>query len=165
MKKFSTSEDLNDLLVSIPLNKARSILTMCFSTAEKAVVALDRARRGEVNVGEQQRASLEQYVDDYKLLRDLITKAIVDNVSIEDQEAIREHENQRTDNLKEEIVTTMTKRLEDLCDDPNCEACDDLRKVVSESVDPPSTEKTKTEFDLDDLPEGTILSPGSDEEN
>lgn len=161
MKKFETSEDLDQLSVNIPLNKARSLLTMAFSAAEKALDVLLKAENSEVKLGAEQKAALEAYVEDYKLLRDLISDAILDNLTTEQQEAINEYEKKRTASLKDELVGVITERMQDACSDPNCEACQALKKVIGV----PSSEDVKQEFDLDDLPEGTILSPGSDEEN
>ena len=160
MKKFETSEDLDQLSVSVPLNKARSLLTMAYSAAEKALDALLKAENGEAKLGAKQKAALEAYVEDYKLLRDLISDAIMDNLTPEQQQAISDHEKARTASLKEELVDTVSERLQEVCSDSDCEACRALKQVMGgRSVDP------KTEFDLEDLPEGTIMFPGSDEEN
>ena len=151
MKKFRTSEDLDEIFVRIPLNKARSILTMCVTVAEKAMSALVRVNSGEVPVGESQKRALRAYADSYRLLRDAIEASIQGNISKEDQEAIIDYEADRLKILQDELLETIKDNLGP-CDDPDCETCD-------------ISEKIKQEFDLNSLPKGTILSPGSDEEN
>lgn len=164
MKEFKTSEDLDQLSVSIPLNKARSLLTMAFSAAEKALYALLKAEDNKVNLGAEQKAALEAYVEGYKLCRDLISDAIVSNLTVEQQEAIREYEGKRAAILKDELIDTVSECMQDGCDDPNCEACTAINKVLAD-FKVPSKQDPKTEFDLDDLPDGTFIVPGSDEEN
>ena len=141
MKKFKTSEDLDEILISLPLNVARTIHVMCSNIAEKANLAMERIDSGEVPAGEHQKRSIQSYATSQEILHQAITEALVDNVSIEDQETIRQFEGDRLEALEAEIMKMLKA---DLLADPD---------------------GIKQEFDMTDLPEGTILSPGSDEEN
>lgn len=162
MKKFKTSEDLDQVYIQVPLNMARTILTMCHEVYTKAQDAIERAKIGGVLIGERQAAAINQYIQTQEHVSLLVEDALSDNVSIEDQQDIKAYEASRTTALKEELVQSITKHMESSCSNPDCEACTKLRKVVDEYR--PSS-KTKQEFDLTDLPDGTTLVPGSDEEN
>ena len=146
MKKFKTSEDLDQVTISLPLNVARTLLTMCSGIAEKASIALQRIDGHLVPAGKVQRRAIALYLACHDKLHEIINVAIVDNVSVEDQQTIKEHEIVRIQALEDEIV--------------------ELFKAYPEqqfNIGPDS--EVKQEFDVSDLPEGTVLSPGSDEEN
>ena len=165
MKKFRTSDDLNQLYIRIPLNKARGILTMCATTAERALGAMEIAKRDNIELGEVHKSSLQRYIDDYQLLEDLISIAIRTSVSDEDQASIRDQEELSTDALKNELVEVIATSWNGSCDDPNCTTCDDVRKLAEDVGNSSPADKVKKDFKLSDLPEGSVIVPGSDEEN
>ena len=162
MKKFKTSEDLDELRVRIPVNRARNLLTMCHRAAEDALRVLLKARDAGGGLGPLQEIALQQYVDDYKFLRDAIADAIGTNVSPGDQEVIRDYESTEGAKLKAELAKGYSDRIDKAheCNDPECTTCDAIRKSFK-----PTKESVEDEFDLSDLPEGTFIVPGSDEEN
>jgi len=160
MKKYSTPEDLNAIEIKIPLNRARNLLTLCQNGAADATHVLAKAKEFGVKLGTLQRATLELYVNNCKFFRDIITSTIEENVSHADQDIIKLQEYELREKLTAELVKGYSKRIREAHDCPNddCDTCKNIR-VEFESQD------IKDEFDLDSLPEGSIIVPGSKEEN
>lgn len=160
MKKYSTADDLNELGVSIPLNKARNLLTLCKGAADDAIRVLVKAKALGVTLGPLQRAALEEYVADYKYLRDAICDTLEINVSALDQARIRAAQIAGTKELENELVAIYSERIQEAhdCPESNCTTCAAIRNKFN-------TQAIKNEFDLTDLPEGSIVVPGSEEEN
>lgn len=191
-KKFNRPEDLDQIHLDVPLNEARTLLSLCYASAEKAAVAIEAHKRGEVTMKPAQLAALEEYISSYAAFKDTITNAIRDNVSLEDQETIAEYERKRGEELKDELVKNLTNNiLNNQCDDPDCDTCKAVAEAQSEydalsdeekaeldaefkeafegrkaqSIRNPfkkSQEDLAREFDVD-LPEGSFIVPTDDD--
>ena len=134
MKEYKTPEDLGELTVTLDVNLVRIILTMSRGAAEDALRVLLKAQDGDIKIGKLQKEMLERYVNDYKRFYSAIATVVVDNVSLEDQEAIRVQEDVNREALAKELVNVYT-------------------------------DNTKDELSLSNLPKGSIIVPGNDEEN
>jgi len=143
MKKFETSEDLDQLTVELPLNKARAILTMCATYVHRVVTVLAAAKEQQIEVGSLQESVLKQSVQDFKHLQDLVGKCLDDYVTVEEQDAIAEYEKNGALTLQKEFSETdVTNRKRGL--------------KVGTRIE---------EFEDVDIPAGTVVVPGSKEEN
>lgn len=160
MKKFKTSEDLNRLSVILPLNRARNILTLALRGAEGALRVLFKAEGHYVELTVSQKRALEAYVENYKFLRDAVVTIIADNVSLEDQAAIKVYEDICAEALRKELAKSYGERINEAhaCEDSDCDSCENIRRSFSQ-------QDIKDEFDLSDLPEGSVIVPGSEGEN
>ena len=157
MKKFKISDDLDQITIEIPLNVARSLITMSYPTAEKATRALEMQEQSGIDIGDLHLNLLKKYFNDYKVIQSKISKAILDNLTAEDQKVIRDYEENYTEALTKEMN-------ESLYDDVNKEEQEYRKSLVVRDLS--KTSKTiQNEFDLDSLPEGTVIVPGSKEEN
>ena len=156
MKKFDTLDDLNQIKISVPLQKLRIILTLAGGRFKSTRQAVELINQGVVPASELYARILRDEMRAFEDVQYLVARGIRDNVSREDETRLVKIQHEETKKLHEEMRTKLKDTMELIGSNP------------FNSMDPQS--KTKDAKDIEeefgvDLPDDGIIVPGGEREN